>query len=117
MRFLRAASAWSTLARVKRGGLAPETVSPAGVVIHWPALCADPFWRAGWTYPCACRKARACSASRRLIFSASARSQADQVSVPFVSLRKLRAASAGRGGGGGGSPWGGHVTSVRTKRV
>src|SRR5229473_2390213 len=65
MRFLRAASAWSTLARVKRGGLAPETVSPAGLVIHWPALCADPFWRAGWTYPCACRKARACSASRR----------------------------------------------------
>ena len=38
------------------------------------------------------------SASRRLILRVSVRSRRDHVSIPFVSLRKLRAVSAGIAG-------------------
>ncbi len=48
------------------------------------------------TYPWASRNAITCCASRRLIFSESARSRADHVSVPFV--RKLSAACTGTDG-------------------
>src|SRR5258707_5011012 len=112
MRFLRAASAWSTLARVKRGGLAPETVSPAGVVIHWPALCADPLWRAGWTYPCACRKARACSASRRLILSASARSRGEPGERSLCVFEEAEGGFGGQGEESGALALGGHGSTV-----
>src|SRR6267154_4547433 len=55
MRSFRAVRACWTLSGVKRDGLAPDTVSPAGVVIHCcspraaPRLRAGPPSRAGWT--------------------------------------------------------------------
>src|ERR1700735_5327472 len=94
IRVRKSSSARLTATALNRGDVPPETASPSTVVIH-SSLCSPCL-----TYPCIWSTASAAPATPRLIPTPRAKSCVVQVKVPFVSLRKFKAAAAATSGMG-----------------